>query len=57
MRASPSSQPLVVLPPSSNITRLARSTPLLSAADSLLAIQRSQGEGRTARPVVDEAAR
>jgi len=49
-----SSQPLVVLMRSSNITMSGRSTPSLSTTDGLLAIQRCQGEGRTTRPMVRE---
>ena len=50
-----SSQLLVALLHSSNITKSGHSIPLLPTTGSLLAIQRRQGEGRTTRPVVEEA--
>ena len=57
MRFPPSSQPLVGLPRSSPITRSVHSASLLSAIDSPPGIQRRQGEGRTTRPMAEEAER
>jgi len=53
----PSSQLSVVSVRSSNITKSGRSVPLLLAIDSLLAIQRRQGEGRTTYTMAEEAER
>ena len=53
----PSSQLWVASAHSSNITKSGHPIPFCPPTDSLLAIQRCQGEGRTTSPVVGEAER